>query len=228
VARLFVPPDQLGKPLTAEQAHYLFSVLRLKAGDSLEVFDGRGARYRAMVEQGALRIGEALPPSARGVDVWLAQALAKGEKMDVVVQKATELGATRILPLETERAVVRGPSGKLDRWRRIAQEAARQCGRADVPEVDEPRDLAALFALLADRRALLLVPEAATRLGEAARSSEKLLVAVGPEGGFSPDEQARAVAAGMVAVGLGPLVLRTETAGLAALSVVLHVHGELG
>ena len=232
--RLFIPPEQLTPPrvqLTDEQARYLTAVLRLEAGAELEVFDGRGARFRAFIEQGFLRLGEPLPQqAARGVDVVLVQALAKGEKMDLVVQKATELGATRVMPLAAERAVVRLERGsaKVTRWRRVAQEAARQCGRADVPQVDEPCGWDDVFALLPDRRGLLLVPEATARLGEAARGSSRLLLAVGPEGGFSPEEQARAAAAGMVAAGLGPLVLRTETAGLAALSVVLHVHGELG
>jgi 16S rRNA (uracil1498-N3)-methyltransferase len=156
--------------------------------------------------------------------------------MDLVVQKATELGATRIVPLTSERAVVRLDTGRgearADRWRRIAREAARQSGRAYVPRIDAPASWDAVFAILRedpDRRALALDPDVnGVRLGAAARGVSRLLVAVGPEGGFSPDELTRAEGNGCMRVGLGPLVLRTETAGLAALAVVLHVHGALG
>lgn len=244
--RLFVPPEQLASgprvKLTPEQARHLGTVLRLKPGEELEVFDGKGARFRAWLEDSpeldaaVLRLAEPLPEGPlRAVDCVLVQALAKGEKMELVVQKATELGATRIVPLSSERAVVkldqeRGGT-RAERWRRVAQEAARQCGRADVPQIDEPSSWDAVFKLLRDepaRRGLLLLPEEKLRLGEAARGARKVLIAIGPEGGFSPEEQARALGSGFIAVGLGPLILRTETAGLAALAVVLHVHGELG
>ena len=245
--RLFVPPEQLQAPdrvrLTREQARHLGTVLRLAKGEELEVFDGQGARFRAWLEDApeldaaVLRLSEPLPEGPRrAVDVVLVQALAKGEKMELVVQKATELGAARIVPLSSERAIVRLDTerggSKAERWRRVAQEAARQCGRADVPLIDEPMDWDGVLAILRDepgRRGLLLDPqEPSLRLGAAARGAGRVLIAVGPEGGFSPQERARAEGGGMIAVSLGPLVLRTETAGLAALSVVLHVHGELG
>src|SRR5438067_12351421 len=244
--RLFIPPAQLASPrlkLTPEQARYLGTVLRLRPGEEIEVFDGKGARFRAWLQDSpeldaaVLLLDEPLPEGpARAVDGVLVQALAKGEKMELVVQKATEMGATRILPLASERAVVRVDtergSAKAERWRKVAQEAARQSGRADVPRVDEPAGWDAVFAVLRDepaRRGLLLDPEqAGLRLGQAARGARRVLIAIGPEGGFSVDERERAVRGGMLPVGLGPLVLRTETAGLAALAIVLHVHGELG
>ena len=242
--RLFVPPEQVGNAqrvkLTPAQARHLGTVLRLKPGEEIEVFDGRGARFRAWLEDSdaaVLRLAEPLPEApVRAVDVVLAQALAKGEKMDLVVQKATELGAARIVPFASERTVVRldaerGP-GRAERWRRVAQEAARQCGRADVPMIDEPAGWDRVLGLLRDepgRRGLLLDPEESKlRLGAAARGARKLLLAVGPEGGFSSQERERARQGGLLPAGLGPLVLRTETAGLAALAVLLHVHGELG
>ncbi|HEY6910010.1 MAG TPA: 16S rRNA (uracil(1498)-N(3))-methyltransferase [Myxococcales bacterium] len=238
--RLFVPPAQLGGAeveLTPGQARYLQTVLRLKDGAEIEVFDGEGGRYRARLSApGTLRVEERMAQEARALDVVLAQALAKGEKLDLVVQKATELGATRLLPLASERAVVRldearGQS-RAERWRRIAEEAARQCGRADVPRIDPPCGWEDVFSLLRDdpeRRALLLDPEEPDlRLGAAARGAPKLLLLVGPEGGFSPEERDRARAEGILPVALGRLVLRSETAGLAALAVVQHVHGELG
>ena len=242
--RLFVPPEQVGNAqrvkLTPAQARHLGTVLRLKPGEEIEVFDGRGARFRAWLEDSdaaVLRLAEPLPEApVRAVDVVLAQALAKGEKMDLVVQKATELGAARIVPFASERTVVRldaerGP-GRAERWRRVAQEAARQCGRADVPMIDEPAGWDRVLGLLRDepgRRGLLLDPEESKlRLGAAARGARKLLLAVGAEGGFSSQERERARQGGLLPAGLGPLVLRTETAGLAALAVLLHVHGELG
>ena len=223
--------------LTPDQARHLFTVLRLQSGAEVEVFDGQGGSFSAVVSGDELEIGRALPRDARRLELTsLVQAVAKGEKMDLVVRKATELGAARIMPLAAERAVVRLEAGRgstrADRWRRVAQEAARQCGRADVPRVDAPSPWEDVFSLLraeADRRALLLDPaDDGLRLGVAARGVSRSLVAVGPEGGFSPAERQRAVESGFLPVTLGKRVLRTETAGLAALAVVLHVNGELG
>jgi len=222
--------------LTPEQSRHLLTVLRLQPGTRIEVFDGQGGRFSAVVSGDEVEIGAALPRDSRKLDVVLVQAVAKGEKMDLVVQKATELGAARIVPLAAERGVVKlegaRRSTRADRWRRVAREAARQCGRADVPEVDAPLQWNDVFALLrtdADRRALLLDPaEHGLRLGDAVRGVSRSLVAVGPEGGFSPAERQRAVERGFLPVTLGNRVLRTETAGLAALAIVLHVNGELG
>ena len=237
--RLFVPPEQIAElvRLDASQSRHLEVVLRLGPGGELEVFDGRGARWPARIESpGVLRLGPRTEPDRGAADVWLAQALAKGEKLDVVVQKSTELGATRILPLAAERSVVRLDEGRAERrtarLRRIAQEAARQCGRNDVPTVDVPCTLANLAGLLRaepGRRGLLLDPEErSVRLSQAARGASRILLAVGPEGGFTPAERAEAAAAGFASVALGRLVLRTETAGLAALAIVQHLAGDLG
>jgi len=240
VHRLFVPPEQLGGSarvkLRPAQSRHLVTVLRLSSGAEIEVFDGRGGRFRAHLSDDALEIGPPLPGDARPVDVVLAQALAKGEKMDLVVQKAVELGASRVVPFASERAVprldARRGTSRAERWRRIAQEAARQSGRADVPQVDAPIGWEELFSLAQaepDRRPLLLDPdERELRLGAASSGVSRLLLVVGPEGGFSPEERQRAVSSGFLPVALGPFVLRTETSGLAALAVVMHVHGALG
>jgi 16S rRNA (uracil1498-N3)-methyltransferase len=239
VHRLFVPPEKIADlvRLDPAQSRHLEVVLRLGPGAELEVFDGRGARWPARIESaGVLRLGPRADAERGAVDVWLAQALAKGEKLDLVVQKATELGATRILPLAAERSVVRLDEDRgerrVARLRRVAQEAARQCGRSDVPEVSAPCTLADLAGLLRaepDRRGLLLDPEErSVRLSQAARGASRLLLAVGPEGGFTPAERSEAAAGGFASVALGRLVLRTETAGLAALAIVQHLAGELG
>jgi len=240
VHRLFVPPEQLAGSarvkLKPVQSRHLVTVLRLSSGAEIEVFDGRGGRFRALLSDDALEIGPPLPGDARPVDVVLAQALAKGEKMDLVVQKAVELGASRLVPFASERAVprldARRGTSRAERWRRIAQEAARQSGRADVPQVDAPIGWEELFSLAQaepDRRPLLLDPdERELRLGAASSGVSRLLLVVGPEGGFAPEERQRAVSNGFLPVALGPFVLRTETSGLAALAVVMHVHGALG
>jgi 16S rRNA (uracil1498-N3)-methyltransferase len=224
------------QPLTPGQARHV-AVLRLSPGAALELFDGGGRRFRAELTDGGVRVLEELPREpGRRADLVLVQALAKGEKMELVVQKATELGASRIVPLSAERAVVRleGERGasRAERWRKVAQEAARQCGRSDVPRIDEPSTWAEVFASLRsepERRGVLLDPdERDLRLSAAVRGATRLLLAVGPEGGFSTVERDRALREGMVAASLGPLILRTETAGLAALAIALHVHGELG
>lgn len=237
--RLFVPPERIGElvRLGPSQSRHLETVLRLSPGAELEIFDGQGSSWAARIESaGVLRLGTRKSPEPGAADVWLAQALSKGEKLDLVVQKATELGATRILPLAVERSVVRlseeRAERRMARLRRIAQEAARQSGRSDVPAVDAPCTLADLAGLLRDdpaRHGLLLDPdEREVRLSQAARGALRLLIAVGPEGGFTPAERAQAAQAGFAPVGLGRRVLRTETAGLAALAIVQHLAGDLG
>lgn len=243
--RLFVPPGQLAAAregvlsLTAEQARYLGLVLRLREGDVVEVFDGRGTRLSARLSplggELALRLGEPARDEEAKSSIVLAQALSKGEKLDWVVQKATELGVSRIVPFAAERSVVklsaeRG-AARVERLRRIAQEAARQCGRADVPEVDAPAAWSDLLALPKEdpalRAVLLDADPGLPPLGQL-DPGPRVLLAVGPEGGFSSGEREEAAAAGFLAASLGRRVLRTETAGLAALAVVQYLRGELG
>ncbi|MFL5430553.1 MAG: 16S rRNA (uracil(1498)-N(3))-methyltransferase [Myxococcales bacterium] len=237
--RLHVPPEQLGRgnpvSLTPSQARYLETVLRLRPGSPLEVFDGQGRRFDAVLESAGLQIGAELPRAAQSaLDVWLAQAIVKGDKLDLVVQKATELGASRIVLLDTARSVVKledkRAASRLERLRRVAEEAARQCGRSDVPPIDGPLSFDELPSRLEpDRLGLLLdAEEGELRLSQAARGAARVCLAVGPEGGFADAERERAVSEGMLRVTLGRLVLRTETAGLAALAVVRHLAGDLG
>ena len=242
--RLLVPSDRIEAQrarIEGDALHYLARVLRLGVGDELEIFDGRGSTWPARIaslddEAAVLELGEARA-SAPAPRITLAQGLAKGDKMDLVVQKATELGAARIATLQLERCVVRLDGGKAaeraKRWRRIAEEAARQCGRADVPEVDEPVGLAAFLdsaRARGEKVAVLWEEEGSARLGPwvAAHHGEPMARVVGPEGGLTAAEVESIRAAGGAVVGLGPRILRTETAGFAALAVAMHLAGELG
>lgn len=247
-ARLWVDPDRL-KPgrlaLGGADYRYLARVLRLREGDAVTLFDGAGREARsrvARVDAAAaaieLDVGEARPAARdpHRARVTLLIALLKGEKMDVAIQKATELGVARIVPVAAARSVVRldGARGatRVVRWRRIAREAARQCERADAPEVAEPVAFAdALGAGAADALRLVFhegARAAPLRGALPAEPPPEIVLAVGPEGGFETREIALAREAGFVAVGLGPRVLRAETAVIAGLAVLGYAVGDLG
>lgn len=218
-----------------EAFHYLARVLRVKAGDSLEVFDGVSQAFDAKVtatSESALTLELGEPrKAASAAPVWLLQGLPKADKFELVVQKATELGAAAVVPVVMERSISRPKDGaaKAQRWLKIATEAARQCGRADVPEVPEPCTLNEALALLPPNAQLLVLDEEekTTRLADALDARTPVLV-IGPEGGLTRAEVELLKAKGARPVTLGPRILRTETAALAALSVILHRRGELG
>jgi 16S rRNA (uracil1498-N3)-methyltransferase len=238
--RVFLPPELLaGESVTieGEAQHYLTRVLRLERGDTLVVFDGQGTEIDARVEATSSRtttlaLGKRREVRLTTAAITLLQAVPKGERMELVVQKATELGVVRIQPVVTSRSVVQpGADGRLKRWRTIAQEAARQCGRAEIPVIDEPRALGdALEEQIASPSARLLVWEAAVGapLRRALAGDEPAVtLLVGPEGGLSAPEAASAVAAGFRAVGLGPRILRSETAAIVAVALVQAAVGGL-
>jgi len=229
--------------ITGPDAHHLTRVLRLSPGAEVLLLDGSGRMFRAEVrETGRERVravvtGEVGAPAEPGVRVTLVQALAKGDRMDTVVQKATEIGVARIVPVTSERVVVNLEPQKAgrrrERWQRIATEAAEQCWRPRVPEV---------HPVIGFKEALDLVPEAAlplffwererqVALKDVLRSrppAEDVFVFIGPEGGFTEGEAAAAAARGAVSVSLGPRLLRTDTAGLIAAALVLYEWGDLG
>jgi 16S rRNA (uracil1498-N3)-methyltransferase len=232
--RIHLPPDRIDGPrglLGPEARRYLADVLRLAPGAEIEVFDGRGGRYRAEIEPGfeAVRLGPREAAAAPAAEIALVVALAKGEKMDLVVQKTTELGVARVLPFEAERSVVRLDAAKGDeraeRWRRIAAEAARQCGRSDVPEVRAPSSLpAALAALPPGSRLVLFHPGGGPLEGPPGGA---VAAVVGPEGGLTDAEVRACEAAGAIRAGLGPRVLRAETAAIVALTLLQARFGDL-
>ncbi|NLG85364.1 MAG: 16S rRNA (uracil(1498)-N(3))-methyltransferase [Firmicutes bacterium] len=243
---VFVRPEQFrGRRLfvTGADAHHLLRVLRLGPGDRFIALDGRGNEYRArilLVHHGGLEAEieeEGLRRSEPRLRLTLGQALPKGEKMEEVIRKGTELGMAAFWPVLTERCVAVPPSerreDRLARWRRIATEAARQSGRAVIPSVAPIRTWAEILAEF-PRFDLVLLPwegDGTVALKEVLRGKEspvEVLALIGPEGGFSSSEVARAVAAGAKTLSLGPRILRTETAGLVLGAAVFYHYDEMG
>lgn len=222
-----------------EASHYLSRVLRVAPGDELEVFDGADTAYPARVvavEADAVRLllgeGTKAPP-LRPITVF--QGLPKGDKLELVIQKGTELGASAFVPVACERSVAKvAPADrekKRGRWQKIASEAARQCGRVDEPKVAPAASLEEAKAQAhAEGLALLVLDEEERGLTLSAAyaalpSTQAVGLVVGPEGGLTRAEVAAWVEAGAKAVTLGRLVLRTETAAFGALSVMRHLDG---
>jgi 16S rRNA (uracil1498-N3)-methyltransferase len=235
--RVHVPPDRIepGRArLTASARHYLGEVLRLPVGAAVEVFDGRGGRYAGRLEAGleAVALGPREDARGAGAEIALLFALAKGEKTDLVVQKATELGAARIVPFAADRSVVRldgeRAGERARRWRRIAEEAARQCGRADVPDVAAPLPLEDALASLAPGAIPVVFHPGGAPLAELpAPGPGGLAAVVGPEGGLTEAELAACERAGARRAGLGPRVLRAETAAIVAVALLQARFGDL-
>jgi 16S rRNA (uracil1498-N3)-methyltransferase len=231
-------------PLTAGQrvalagsaATHITRVLRLRAGDALTLFNGQGGEYPARIAEArggrlTVALGEAQPierESALGLT--LAQGVSRGERMDLVVQKATELGVGAIAPVFTERSVVRlsAPQAarKLEHWRAIAVAACEQSGRNRLPRLSAPVPLADFLKAAEPGTRLLLSPGAPARIRDLPQPAAAVTVLIGPEGGLTEPERESAVAAGFTPVRLGPRVLRTETAALAALSVLQSAFGD--
>jgi 16S rRNA (uracil1498-N3)-methyltransferase len=240
LVRIYIPRERLvgGEvELLPEESGYLARVRRMEAGDALEVFDGQGSCWQAVLNRGRTQLALGQKRAARShqrftFELW--QGLAKADRMEWVIQKATELGVARIVPLASERSVVKLPparaASKLLRWRKIAQEAARQSGRSDVPEVSEVSTLAALLRLPEQGISVALAYEREQQQGlggflQGIADGSRIALAVGPEGGFEPDEIERVHAAGIPSVGLGDRVLRTETAAVAVCVLALAAAG---
>lgn len=213
------------------------AVLRLRIGDSLMLFNGAGGEHECALS----RVGK---NSVRarviawhdleresGIQITLAQGLSGGDRMDYAMQKATELGVRAIRPLATERSVVRLSEERADRrlahWRNVVAAACEQCGRNRLPEVHPVATLGEFLSTPenAAQRLLLLTPSGTVRLRELA-PADRVIVLIGPEGGLSGEEQARVLKTGFTAVRVGPRVLRTETAPLAAIAALQAMWGD--
>ena len=238
--RFYIPPfawnpDRLA--LDSAEAHHAVDVLRMKEGDRATVFNGEGSEAevefakvgRQGVELRRLSVHKAPPLACR---VTLGQAIPKGKNMELILEKATELGAAEIVPLLSERTVVKGTEAEHERkqhkWQRTVVEACKQCGQNWVPRVHPARtpkaffesgakyDLMLIASLQGDARSLK------ERLAEFGGRPKSVLILVGPEGDFTPAEIALAKSHGCRALTLGPIILRTETAALYCLSVLNH------
>jgi 16S rRNA (uracil1498-N3)-methyltransferase len=245
MARFYVPQPQIAKGmLTIEggEARHIRRVLRLKVGEEIVVFDGSGKEYEGtIVEEKAfsvvvmiqnIRSSERESP----LEITLAQSLLKGEKMDYLIQKATELGVAGVVPFFSTRSVpLLDKSNGLKRhhrWERIAVEASKQCGRSIVPKIKPLQKYPeVLKAASPDSLRLLLWEKGETRLKEVLAESKENMRAffiVGPEGGFSRKEVEDARKAGFIPVILGERVLRSETASLCLLSILQYDKGDIG
>ncbi len=243
VWRVFHPaPDGEGDTiaLDPEESHHVRQVLRLRPGDRLAVFDGRGREYEAVLVDSTrqavrVRVGAPLrdrvePP----LRVVLYPSLCRPDRMEWLIQKGTEVGVAAFRPLRAERSESpRVSPGRLDRWRRIAREACKQCGRRVIPGVEEPLSAPppaaeAVAALMLDVAGSAVPLAGALGSVASAGPPAEVWLAVGPEGGFEPAERAAMEAAGWIGVSLGPRVLRAETAGICAAAIVLHRLGDLG
>jgi 16S rRNA (uracil1498-N3)-methyltransferase len=227
--------DEIALP--EDVAAHLLRVLRLELGDACVLFNGDGHDYDARITHLGKREARARITNARRIDnesplrITLLQGIARGEKMDWILQKATELGVARILPVDSDRSEVKldaqRASKRVAHWRGIVVSACEQSGRATVPEVAAPRSLAH-GAMLREGRGFILDPFADCTLSSLRDATlHACTIAIGPEGGWSPRDREQLVAAGFAGLRLGPRVLRTETAGIAAISALQALCGDL-
>jgi 16S rRNA (uracil1498-N3)-methyltransferase len=195
----------------------VLKVLRARAGDVLEVVDGRGGLFVGrLLDGGELAVVESIEAPEESGEVVLYQAVPKGARMDLVVEKATEVGVTSIVPLLTGRGVVAPRAGKVERWRRVAEAAARQSLRLRVPDVREPLPFEAAVRSAAESGVILHNAEGVARFEDVVGSPVSLFV--GPEGGWEEEELLLAEESGLAIAGLGPFRLRSETAGIVAVA----------
>lgn len=244
--RFFVPRKNIqGKKgtVTGPELEHMRKVLRLRSGDRITLFDDAGWEHEGIIRSYSDRAGEIeilksyQPQRESSLEITLAQALGKGEKMDWVVEKATELGVRTIVPFLSSHTVPRLEGKRIGsrqaRWQRIALSAAKQSGRTRIPEILAVSDFADLVRrpwacglklLFWEKESL----KSLTQIREERAQLDSLLLVIGPEGGFSPDEASEAMRHGFQSVRLGRRILRTETAALAALSVVQFLWGDMG
>ncbi|HUL29001.1 MAG TPA: 16S rRNA (uracil(1498)-N(3))-methyltransferase [Thermodesulfobacteriota bacterium] len=245
MARFYVPRPLVEKGMLrikGEEVKHIRKVLRLREGDEIAVFDGSGKEFEGTIvgeEISSVVIKVQRATTSMGdsnVEVTLAQSLLKGEKMDYLIQKATELGVKEVIPFLSSRSVpVLEKSRRLKRhhrWERIAIEASKQCGRGLVPKIDSLQDYPEMLLKGSPNTLrLLLWEKEGARLKEVLEGSKgrrKIFFIVGPEGGFSQGEVEEAKETGFIPVTLGRRILRAETASLCFLSILQYEHGDIG
>src|SRR5262249_24875498 len=223
--------------LDAHEAHHLKDVLRLAAGDQVTVFDGEGREFVCVIEKSSRNSAELkiLREESRPVEsrtnIVLCQALVKGEKFDLIVQKATELGVSRIIPTLTAHAHVKpsqeSSNRRLERWRRITLEATKQSGRTRLVDIQQPVLFAAALETEADTKYLFAERGGALLRNKGLDSQQTVALFIGPEGGWQNEEIELARANGCEIITIGPRILRTETAAITAVALLQYLYGDL-
>lgn len=222
--------------LPEAQAHHVSRVMRRRVGDALRVFDGRGREFEAflsVVERNRVDVtlGAALLPTPESpLRVHLGQAISKGDRMDIAIQKSVELGVAEITPLHTERGDVRlkreREARKWQHWQAVATSASEQCGRATLPIIHPPASLTEWLSERDEPMRLMLQP-GCSALDAYGENPGRASLLIGPEGGFTAQEVERAAANGFEILSLGPRILRTETAPIVALALLQHRYGDI-
>jgi|Deesub1362A_J573_1020465.scaffolds.fasta_scaffold00252_5 16S rRNA (uracil1498-N3)-methyltransferase len=237
--RLFLPPEALLSKevkISGEDARYLGNVLRVRIGEEVMIFDGAGKRYICRVtgvhrkEVVVEKIREERHSAESSLDVTVVQGIPKGEKMEMIIQKTTELGVKRLIPLITERSQIRY-TGRLNRWRRIALSASQQSGRETIPVVEEPLHFNEFIDRKERYRGIIFhegerqkgLKEILRRLGDG-----ELFLLIGPEGGFTDEEVDQSIKKGFITASLGPRILRAETAAITAMGLIQYELGDMG
>jgi 16S rRNA (uracil1498-N3)-methyltransferase len=243
----FIDPPSAASPLVSikgPEAHHIKNVLRMKPGDSLKLFDGTGFEYEAVLisvsaKNVAVEIQRKIEATAQpGIRIIVAQAFLKEKKMDDLVRKLCELGASRWIPFFSQRSIARPDrkrlAGRSQRWMRIATEAAKQCRRIDALQIGDALSFEEIldFSNSCDLKVVFWENESSPlsrdRLSEAANPFKKILIMLGPEGGFSEQEIKLVQESGFISAGLGPRILRAETATIAAVALVQYLFGDMG
>jgi 16S rRNA (uracil1498-N3)-methyltransferase len=242
----FIEPSLAMGPavsITGPEVHHIKNVLRLKAGDGLKLFDGTGFEYEAIIlsvsaKQVMVEIQRKLKTTVQsGTRIIVAQAFLKQKKMDDLVRKLCELGVAEWIPFFSERAIPRPDSerlaGRCQRWRRIAIEAVKQCRRIDTPRIEEAHSIDEVLnsSKRCDLKFVFWENESSRLSIDLLAEDElpqKIMVMIGPEGGFADQEINRIQNSGFLPTGLGPRILRAETATIAAVTLVQYIFGDMG
>lgn len=237
MSRFYVRPECIREDqivVDGSEARHISRVMRLGAGDSVICFDGTGREYSGIIESASPKKVMVKIERARAVGlraearIVLAQAVPKKDRMDYIIQKCTELGVSEIVPMITARTVVTLDESRkekrISRWRKIAVEASKQCGRTELPRIEDPVDVSGFLKKIKDDDlamiACLFSGTVTIRKTLDSKAVKRIIFLVGPEGGFNPEEIESARAAGCVPVTLGRLVLKSDTAAVAALAVI--------
>lgn len=242
MTRFLVPPESVEEDkitVKGKEVHHLRNVLRLRKGDKVTCFDGSGREYQGWIErlssaQAEIKIEKFEKPGRElSLKITLAQSLIRASKMDLIIQKCTELGIFRIMPMRTERSLVKLNEAKSkarqERCQRLAEEAAKQSGRVQVPKIEEVKDFTSILKKARNFDLGIIFweeegEEKALKKALTKRLSfpENIFLLVGPEGGFSAQEVTEAKKAGLLSVSLGPRILRAETAAIISVAIVAY------